>query len=1362
MMRRLLASLALVAALGGLSFSPAQRPGSLKPSVFAIRDARVFTPGGALDKATVVLRDGLIEDVGADVQPPADAIVIDGKGLTVYPGFVDALTSRGFDATLQRSAVGDPAEEDLNSEALAATKPDNRKGMTPEFQVRAALKADPEADNWRKAGVTAQLSAPDAGYFGGQSAVVSLSGAPPREAVLRSPVAQHLSFRAAGGFGGGGGGGDYPRVLMGVIAHTRQTLLDAGYHARRLKAFEDAGGAGRRPPQDPALEALAPVLAGRMPVVIEADTRDQIDRALDFAAEFKMKPILFGGREAYKSLDRLAAEKVPVILRLDFTEENSPLVQATEKDAPARVKKDRRSLRDKERSVAAELHKRGVPFAFSSHGLTGDRAWEKFRTNLRQVITAGLPEEACRAALTGGAAKILGVERQLGGIEKGKAAHLVVMNGDWNQLTTRVRHVFVDGIHIDPDAVPVNPNDATEITGKRFGKGKGKGKRTTETEPPAKTKGKGKARESDPPQDREEVSQVQPPEKELPKEKEKAPDATAKQETASEIEEDRKPATRTGGNVLLKGATVLPVSREAMPATDILVQNGKIAAVGKDLPVPSGVKVIDLAGYFVMPGIIDTHCHFAISGGVNEGTLSVVPEVRIRDVINSEDVQIYRSLAGGVTTARLLHGSANVIGGQDAVIKLKYGEPAAKLLVTDGPRGVKFALGENVKRTDGRFPNTRLGVEAVLVRAFTEAQEYKKRWDAYKKGESKTEPRRDLRLEALADVLSGELKIHCHCYRADEILMLLRTCERFGVRVRSLQHVLEGYKVAPEIARHGAMCSPFSDWWAYKWEAADAIPHCAALLREAGVTVCLKSDSNELMRHMYQEAAKLVKYGGLPETEALKTISLNGAAELGIDKRTGSIDIGKDADLAVFNGHPLNSYSRVELTFVEGEVYFERKDRKPSAVAAVPPAKPATKAPALLAGDRVLIIDATVHPVTGPVIEKGTVEVRNGKVHDVRPTTDEDRAFKARVDAAGLHVYPGMIDAGTVLGLVEVDSARETTDHREAGDFQPDLRASTGINPDSELIPVTRANGVLSVVTRPTGGVIAGQSALVNLAGWVPGEMAVVDPLSLQVELPGGFPGIGRGSPFGMAARGANRRVRDAKLKRLRELFQQAQVYDRARKEKPDTPANPRLEALAPYATGAKPVVVQASRKEEILEALKLGDELKIKLILAGGLEAWKVADELKKRDVAVIVGPVLSLPTEGYDPYDAPYACAAKLQAAGVRFCIRSTGDSNTRNLPYHAAMAVSYGLPAEEGLKAVTLYPAKILGVEDRLGSLDKGRLANLVITTGDVLQASTQVVGLYVGGKPLSATSKHTRLYERYRERLREANGGKEAGR
>ena len=756
-----------------------------------------------------------------------------------------------------------------------------------------------------------------------------------------------------------------------------------------------------------------------------------------------------------------------------------------------------------------------------------------------------------------------------------------------------------------------------------------------------------------------------------------------------------------------------------------------------------------------MPGIIDTHCHFAISGGVNEMSLSVVPEVRVKDVINSDDVQIYRALAGGVTTARLLHGSANVIGGQDAVIKLRRGKTAKELLVAGAPRGVKFALGENVKRTDGRFPNTRMGVEAGLVRAFTEAKEYRQLWNDSKGTSLGALPRRDLRLEALADVLAGELKIHCHCYRADEILMLLRVADRFGVKIRSLQHVLEGYKVAPEIAKHGASCSPFSDWWAYKWEAADAIPQCASLLQRAGVSVCIKSDSNELMRHMYQEAAKIVKYGSMSEREALALITLNGAKQLGIDKQTGSIEVGKDADLAVFNGHPLNSYARVEMTLVDGEVYFERKDRKPSAAATVPPAKPLSTTLALPDGrvGSTTVYNAVVHPVSSATIEKGTIVVRKGRIVAVRATTDEDSAAEGAVDAKGLHVYPGMIDAASILGLVEVDSARETRDHAEAGEFQPDLRAATAVNPDSDLIPVTRANGVLSVVTRPTGGVIAGQSALLNLAGWTPGEMTLRDPLALHVELPGGVPGIGRGSPFGMASRAIDRRVRDDRLRKLRDLFRQSLTHDRARREKKDTPGNPRLEALVPYANGSRPVVVQASRLEEIREAMKLADELKIKVIVAGGIDSWKVAAELKKRDIPVILGPILTLPYETYDPYDAPFTCAAKLHAAGVRFCIRSNGDSNTRNLPYHAAMAVSYGLAPEAGLRSVTLDAAKLLGVEADLGSLEKGKLANLVFANGDILQASTQIAGLMIAGQPFAPTSKHTKLHDRYLKRLEE---------
>jgi imidazolonepropionase-like amidohydrolase len=1318
---------------------PAQRPSALRPTVFAVRDARVVPePGTVLAKATVVVRDGLIEAVGADVPVPADALAVDGTGLTVYPGFVDALSNWGFDPALRRSEAGAPASEDYASEALAATKSDNRKGITPEFLVSTALKVEEDkADSWRQVGFTAHLIAPDGGLFTGQSALVSLSSAPPREAVLRSPVALHVAFRDSGP--------DYPRVLMGFVAHGRQTLLDAGHYQREWNAFEQAGRVGRRPPLDPALVELGQVLTSKLPAVMEADSKDEIHRALDFAQEFHLRPILYGGRDAWKAAERIKREKVPVLLRLTMTDRpqqregrrrGGPVrpgpglaadpESAEEPGVPKRVEEDRKQKLQEELRNAAVLHQQGIPFALCTQGQPGDKPAEKFRDNLRKIINeGGLSPEAALKALTFDAARILGVDKQLGTVSVGKAAHLVVTDGDFHDAKTRVRYAFADGIRFAYDVKPPSL---------------------------AKTGGPRQV-------DASEAAEAQKPET--------RPGDVAKIEHAAELETDRKPSFRTNGSVLIRGGNVLTVTNGTLPQTDILVLKGKIAKIGKNLELPPDTKLVPAEGLYVMPGIIDTHCHFAIAGGANEFSLSVVPEVRVRDVIDSEDVQIYRALAGGVTTARLLHGSANVIGGQDAVIKLKYGEPASGLLLADAPRGVKFALGENVKRTDGRFPNTRLGVEAVLVRAFTEAQTYRQSWEAYEKakagGKTIPEPRRDLRLEALADVLKGDLKVHCHCYRADEILMLLRVAERFGFKVKSLQHVLEGYKIAPEIAEHGASCSTFSDWWAYKIEAYDAIPFNSALLHEAGASVCLKSDSNELMRHLYQEAAKCVKYGGMNEQEALKTITLNGAKQLGLEQRIGTIEVGKDADLAIFNGHPLNSYARPEMTLVEGEVYFQRSEHlTPAGIASAAPKDSPTGFTAIRRRPeaKYLIQGVTVHPVSSSPIANAVVLIEQGKIISVRANDGQQpRADVETVNAAGLHLYPGMIDAATVLGLTELGSARETHDYAEGGDFQPDLRASIAINPDSELIPVTRANGVTAVVTRPTGSVIAGQSALINLAGWVPKEMALIDPLALHVEFPAPFRMFTGGDPAtARLGQAVTRKQREEKMRRLREIFQQALAYDASRKQDPDKPVNPRLQSLVPYARREKPVIIQVQRRQEIVDALKLADELNLKVILSGAIDAWKVADELKRRDVPVIVGPTMALPQERYDPYEAPYSCLARLHEAGVRFCIRSAGTTNTRNLPYEAAMAVSYGLPAEEGLKAVTLYPAQILGVADQLGSIETGKRANLVLTDGDLLQAATQVKALFIDGQPLEPVSKQTRLYERYRERLQEVKAGR----
>src|SRR5438874_5957289 len=389
--------------------------------------------------------------------------------------------------------------------------------------------------------------------------------------------------------------------------------------------------------------------------------------------------------------------------------------------------------------------------------------------------------------------------------------------------------------------------------------------------------------------------------------------------------------------ILIQNATVLTVSHGTIEHGSILIKDGKIAEVGASIKAPKDAQVIDAAGQFVIPGIIDCHSHIAIEGGVNEGSVSVSSIANIAEVLDSDDIDIYRDLARGVTTANILHGSANSIGGQTIVIKLRWGQPASKLPFEGALPGIKFALGENPKRSNFSFrgqpnayPATRMGVEETIRGAFTEARDYKKTWDEYNKRFAAGEknlipPRRDLRLEPLVEVLEGKRYVHSHCYREDEILMLLRVAKEFGFKVRTFQHVLEGYKVADELAAAGVGASTFSDWWAYKVEAYDAIPYNAALMTRRGVVVSINSDSAEEATHLNQEAAKSMKYGGLSHDEALKMVTLNPAMQLGIDKRVGTIDVGKDADLAIYNHDPLSAYAVVQKTLIDGRVYFDRE-----------------------------------------------------------------------------------------------------------------------------------------------------------------------------------------------------------------------------------------------------------------------------------------------------------------------------------------------------------------------------------------------------------------------------------------------------
>ena len=842
-----------------------------------------------------------------------------------------------------------------------------------------------------------------------------------------------------------------------------------------------------------------------------------------------------------------------------------------------------------------------------------------------------------------------------------------------------------------------------------------------------------------------------------------------------ELEEHRRPSLVTKGDCFIKGGTLLTITNGTIENGNLLVRDGKIAAIGKGLTPPEGVTVIDATGKFVMPGIVDAHSHIA-SDATNEFTDSITAEVRIEDVLDPESLSLFQKLASGITTSLVLHGSANAIGGQSAVIKHKRNRPASEMLVPGAPRIIKFALGENVKQSNWpanptRFPSTRMGVEAVYRRAFIDARRYMAEWDRYEqtKGSnpSAVPPRRDLRLETLADILRGEILVHCHSYRADEMLMMLRLAKEFGFRLGALQHALEAYKIAPEIAASGVGVSTFADFWSYKMEAWDAIPYNAALCVRAGILTSINSDSGSGLSPLNLDAAQSMKYGGLSEDEALRLITLVPAKQLGIERRVGSLEIGKDADLAIWDGHPFRIASKPVMTLVEGEVHFQRRDafdvdwqtdapRELNVCRADHLALPTPKTARSYA-----IVGGTVHPVSGPPIPNGTVTIRDGRIVAVGRKVRVSGGAVV-VNAKGLHVYPGFIDAGSLLGLTEIGSVRSTVDAGEGGEFQPDLLTLTAVHPDSEHFAVTRNNGITATLAAPSGGRIRGRSAVIRLSGWTPDQMKVRAPLALHVGFPDGASGLYRSENAPSEEQIKRRREEETKqIRSLREYVERAKRYAEARRERPDgTPEDPRLEAMIPYVKRQAPVMFHVRYARGIRNALKFAEELDLLPIIAGGQEAWKVAELLAEKKVPVLLTPPSvsspggAEPFNDYDPYDAPLAAPGILQRAGVRFAFGSEDAAMAKNLPQQAGASCGYGLSRDAAIRALTLDAAEILGLSHELGSLTPGKAASLFIADGDPLEVTTSLHALFIDGKPIPLESKHTRLYARYRQRLQPA--------
>ncbi|HLJ56560.1 MAG TPA: amidohydrolase family protein [Chthonomonadaceae bacterium] len=856
--------------------------------------------------------------------------------------------------------------------------------------------------------------------------------------------------------------------------------------------------------------------------------------------------------------------------------------------------------------------------------------------------------------------------------------------------------------------------------------------------------------------------------------------AAAKKPAIVELEKDRVPSLVTHGSCLIKNGTVITVTHGVIPNGDVLITDGKIAAVGKGLQAPAGIATIDATGRFVTPGIVDAHSHIS-ADAVNEGTDSITAEVRIEDVLNPESISIWRGLSNGVTTSLVLHGSANAIGGQSSVIKMKFKRNVEDLLVPDAPRMIKFALGENVKRSGrggqgpSRYPTTRMGVESVYRRAFAQARAYMQEWDRYeadvRAGKAVAAPRRDLRLETLADVLRRKIWVQCHCYRTDEMLMMVRLSQEFGFKIGALQHALEAYRIAPELAAAHIPVSTFADAWAYKVEAFEAVPYNAAMCLRAGILTSVNSDNSAGAYRLNLEAAKAIKFGGLTENEAWRLITINPAEQLGVEKRTGSLDTGKDGDVAIWEGNPFTTSSKCVATLVEGDLFFTRRDAfgvdKSAVVRDNYPNCPidhlALKPPA--AAHAYAIVDATVHPISGPEIMHGTVLIENDKITGVGAHLAVPRGAVV-VRATGLHVYPGMIDAGSSLGLDEIGQVPATADNSESGTFLPDLRAVTAVNAASEHIAITRADGITTALTRPdTGGgggfrgggtLISGQGGVILLDGWTPEQMALRSPATLHVAFPETRTG-GRGGRAAAALAGRGNRVEQEQIRRLREYFERAQRYAAARTESSATPIDPQLEAMRPYVSGSLPVVFVATTATGIKHALEFAVQLKLKPVIESGAEALKVADQLAAAKCGVIYRLPMqnsidsSAPPHEYDPYDSVFAAPGILARAGVPVCFASNDAAMAKNLPTQVGITRGFGLSDAAAMRAMTMDAATILCVADRVGSLETGKLANIIITDGDPLEITTHLHAMFVAGKAVPLENKHTRMYQKYLQRL-----------
>lgn len=864
---------------------PGHRP--LAPDTHAFTNARlILDPATVLTNGTLIIRQGRIEAVGTQLPVPPDARVWNMGGASIYPAFIEPHWVANGTATPVNTSQFNPIRQEQTLTAgghfsFYGVPGEERdpgtpgvgyelSSITPERRISIQFSPDVKgAEELRELGFAAACVVPDKGIIRGQSALVSLGEGNPNDLLIRPDLFLHIGFDTDSGRDS-----QFPKSLMGVIAAWRQAFLDAAYFIEERDAYRKSPNTRPRPAANPSLEALEPAMGGKQKVVVEPGSVLMMDRAAQLAREMKLDLALLACGQEWRRPDLISRWAAPIIVPLVF-----PAPPKFSQDGDwIQVSLDSLRAWDWAAENPSLLKQKGVSISITTHGLS-DRS--DLRRNLRKAIDRGLSEADALQALTLAPAKLCGVEDQMGSLAQGKLASFIVVdgNGGYFDPESKIREVWIEGRQYPSKADNAPAKPASE---------KPKVDKTRDLE---------------------------------------------KQRLAHSPLEGRGPLAEPEA-VLVDGATLWTCGPAGViEKGSLLVIGGKIHSVGKVITVPPelGSKLLRISaeGMHLTPGLVDAHNHSMILGAVNEGTLPSTAMVRIADVINSEARTIYQQLAGGLTVANELHGSANPIGGQNAVIKLRDGGAPDQLLFADAPPGIKFALGENVKQSNWgernvtRYPQTRMGVRSFYLNRFTAARQYLAAWKTYQ-ANGGLKPRRDLELEALGEILEGKRWIHCHSYRQDEIIAFLRLMEDFGVKVGTLQHVLEGYKIADEIARHGAGASCFSDWWAYKFEVYDAIPYAGSLMHQRGVMVSFNSDSSDLARRMNLEAAKAVKYGGTSEQDALKFVTLNPARQLKIDARVGSLEVGKDGDFVLWSKSPLDSTGRCLQTWIEGRKYFDR------------------------------------------------------------------------------------------------------------------------------------------------------------------------------------------------------------------------------------------------------------------------------------------------------------------------------------------------------------------------------------------------------------------------------------------------------